>query len=49
MVYLSLQSVTLLLAEIGITGDFGNLDPNDEMLMTGTKWNQWRVDWADHR
>ena len=38
IVYLSLQSVSLLMAEIGITGDFGNLDKEDDTLMTGTKW-----------
>ena len=47
IVYLSLQSITLLLAEIGITGNFGNLDPDDDTLMTGTKWNQFAVDWSD--
>ena len=46
IVYLSLQSVTLLMAEIGITGDFGNLDKDDDTLLTGTKWGSWTVDWG---
>ena len=37
------------MAELGITGDFGSLEENDDTLMTGTKWNQWAVDWHDHK
>ena len=47
IVYLSLQSVTLLMAEIGITGDFGNLDKDDDTRVIGTKWGSWTVDWGD--
>ena len=46
IVYLSLQSLALIMAEIGIDGDFGSLHP-DDTVKTGTFGKEVDVDWND--